>query len=76
MNKQDGLVVFEILEEAFLGVGHQFGAEPMAVYDMTKSIGILSEDMGEEEGREYFFHNVLGLGLSGEIMPVFIELKE
>ena len=57
-------------DEAFVGIAVQFNT-PMAVYDKDKCIGILMEDMSEDEAYEYFEFNVIGAYV-GENTPAFI----
>ena len=76
VSNEDNIVLLDGLEPAFLGYGLQFGGVSSAVYDMEKCIEIIGEDMGPEDAREYFFYNVLGLGGSDGIMPVFLERKD
>lgn len=59
-------------EDAFVGIGRQFG-RPIAVYDRSKCIDILQENMSEEEAEEYFQFNVEG-SYVGENTPIFLEL--
>ena len=60
-------------EKAFIGVGTQFNKE-VAVYDKSKCIDILAEDMSHDEAHEFFEYNVVG-SYVGECTPVFVEVK-
>ena len=60
-------------EEAFLGVGYQFGRPEVACYDYNKCIDILMErdGMTYDEAIEFFEYNVIGYG--GEGVPIFVD---
>jgi hypothetical protein len=58
-------------EGAFIGIGRQFG-KPIAIYDRTKCIEILMEEMTYEEAEEYFQYNTEGAWV-GDQTPIFLE---
>jgi hypothetical protein len=58
-------------DDAFVGIGRQFG-RPIAVYNRSKCIDILTENMSHEEAEEYFQFNVEGAWV-GENTPIFLE---
>jgi hypothetical protein len=58
-------------DEAFCGIGYQFN-KVFAIYDTSKCIDILSQDMSPEEAIEYFSHNVVGAYI-GENTPIFLD---
>jgi len=74
-------------EEAFIGMCHRFGQEPLVAYDRDKCIDILMSDFAEgrenletskgeevdlyEEAVDYFEYNVIGAWV-GDTTPVFI----
>jgi hypothetical protein len=60
-------------DKALIGLGRRCGQPTLAVYDKTKCINILCEDMSFEEAEEYFDFNVSGAWM-GENTPIFIEL--
>ena len=63
-------------DEAIVGICHQFGRPPVAVYDLKRYIQILVDGgMTEEEAEEYWSFNVVGAWM-GEGTPVFIEFME
>lgn len=57
-------------------MGHQFGAEPVAVYDWDACIGILMErGMTRPEAIEFFDFNVLGSCMELGRMPVHVDVQ-
>ena len=74
--EEEGVLLADGLEEAFIGIGWQFNTK-IAIYDMDKAIEILFEDseMTMEEAIEYFDYNVLGAYV-GENTPVFMQRFE
>ncbi len=74
LNSQEfgGIVLFDGFEDAFVGVAQRFNDWPIAVYDKTKVIATLMEDMTHEDAIEYFEFNVIGAWV-GDNTPVFIE---
>jgi len=70
---EEGLLMADGFEDAFVGVGRQF-TKPVAVYDREKCIDILitRDSMDFEEAEEYFEFNVQGAYV-GEDTPIFME---
>ena len=71
MLKADGF------DEAFIGVCHRFGQEPLVAYDYHKCIAILCErdGMSHDEAIDFFFVNVLGSWV-GEQTPVYVHMMQ
>lgn len=64
------------VDEAIVGICHQFGRPPVAAYDLQKHLQILmGQGMSEEEAAEYWGFNVVGAYM-GEGSPVWIEFME
>tara|TARA_R110000764_G_scaffold8665_1_gene28721 strand:- start:3364 stop:3636 length:273 start_codon:yes stop_codon:yes gene_type:complete len=70
---EEGLLMADGFEDAFVGVGRQF-TKPVAVYDREKCIEVLvaRDGMSMEEAEEYFEYNVQGAYV-GEDTPIFME---
>lgn len=81
-----GLVVFDILSDAIVGIGYRFdsgAAEQFICYDHSKCLDILASDMGDDSGtpRERFLraskrltrmiHGALSSS-SGDSAPAFL----
>jgi len=62
------------LDDALIGICHQFGRPAVAAYDYEKLIDILMErdGMSYEEAVEFFEFNISGAWV-GENTPVYIE---
>lgn len=73
----EGLVFYDGLDDAFLGICEQYPGPPIALYDRTKAIEILAEGLdGDMEGAiEYFEYNVAG-AFVGEQTPAFLVRRE
>ncbi len=71
LGEDETVLLADGFEEAFVGVGRQFG-KPFAVYDRNACIGELMKEMSWEEAEEYFQFNVEGAWV-GESTPVFLE---
>jgi hypothetical protein len=71
LGEDENVLLADGFDDAFVGIGRQFG-RPIAIYDRTKCIDILQEDMSEEEAEEYFQYNVEGAWV-GENTPIFLE---
>ena len=56
-------------EQAIIG---QDDASLRVVYSVDKIIGILSEEMSEEEAREFYEYNILGAYM-GEMTPIYVN---
>ena len=68
----EDMVLFDGLEEAFLGVCRRFGQEPIALYDYYKCIEIRMRDGGTyEEAAEFHEFNTMGLWVN-EHTPAFL----
>jgi hypothetical protein len=74
LGEDEYVILADGFEEAFVGIGRQFG-NPIAVYDKSKCIEILMDDMSEEDAYEYFSYNVDGAYV-GEETPIFLEFFE
>ena len=71
----EGMVFYDNLEDAFLGISYRCGEEPVAVYDMDKVLEILEKDMSPEDAREHFNFNILGQWV-GDQTPIFLEIDD
>lgn len=61
LGEDENLLLADGFEDAFLGIGRQFG-KPFAIYDKEKCLQILMEDgMDYEEAIDYFSFNVEGV---------------
>ena len=56
-------------EQAIIG---QDDASLRVVYSVDKIIGILSEEMSEEEAREFYEYNILGAYM-GDMTPIYVN---
>lgn len=74
LRNNENVLLADGFEDALIGIGRQFGGEPIAVYDRVKCIEILVErdGMDLEEAEEYFCFNVEGAYV-GEQTPMFVE---
>ena len=71
-----GILQADGLEDALIGICHQFGRPAVAAYDYDKVIEILkSQSMTHEEAVEFFEFNIVGAWV-GEYTPVFFALYE
>ena len=76
----EGVLLADGFDRAFLGVGQQFRNAYVAVYDRGECIRIISEQLGEplsedearEQAEEYFDFNVQGAWV-GDQTPIFID---
>ena len=73
----EGLVFYDGLDDAFMGLCEQYPGPPIAIYDRKKAIEILAADIeGDYEGaEEYFEFNVAG-AFVGEQTPAFFLHKD
>ena len=71
----DGIILYDNLDDAFIGVGNQFYNKPVAIYDREKCIEILAADMSYEEADEFFEFNIIGVWL-GDQTPMFLTRIE
>lgn len=69
--EDENVLLADGFEGAFIGIGRQFG-KPIAIYDRTKCIEILMEEMTYEEAEEYFQYNTEGAWV-GDQTPIFLE---
>jgi hypothetical protein len=76
----EGILLADGFDRAFLGVGQQFRNAYVAVYDREECIRIISEqlegplgrDEAREQAEEYFDFNTQGAWV-GEQTPIFID---
>jgi len=75
-DEEEGLIVFDGLDEAFLGVGYIFN-KAFACYSKDKIISILMDRdcMTYDEAIEFFDFNIAGL-YAGERTPMILESAE
>ena len=76
---EDGLLLADGFEEAFIGTGRRLcscGSNTVAVYDVDECIAVLMrrDKMSYEEAVEFFEFNVSGAYV-GPRTPMFVELK-
>ena len=72
----EGMIFYDHLEDAFLGIGYRCGEEPIAVYDMHKVLEVLmSQGMTREEAQENMDFNILGQWV-GDQTPLFLEIDD
>ena len=71
----DGIILYDNLDDAFIGIGNQFYNKPVAIYDREKCIEILAVDMSYEEAEEFFEFNIIG-GWLGDQTPMFLTRIE
>ena len=69
----EGVIVLDGFESAFIGVVDNGQGIPRACYDRSKAIEHLATAMSYEEAVEYFDFNVNGACL-GDNSPMFIDL--
>ena len=69
----EGVIVLDGFESAFIGVVENGQGIPRACYDRSKVIGHLATAMSHEEAVEYYEFNVSGACL-GDNSPMFIDL--
>jgi len=72
LGEDENVLLADGFDDAFVGIGRQFG-KPFAIYERSKCIDILQQDMSEEEAEEYFQYNVEGAWV-GENTPIFLEI--
>ena len=71
LGEDENVLLVDGFDDAFIGIGRQFG-KPFAIYERSKCIDILKEDMSEDEAEEYFQYNVEGAWV-GENTPIFLD---
>lgn len=69
-----GLIKWDGLSEARIGVAIGFNQESCIAYDIDKVLEILSRDMSEDEAFEYFEFNLLGACV-GPKTPIFVSVS-
>jgi len=75
MKYPDGVILLAGLDAALLGVGSQWGRDPVAVYSEQKILAALRDQgMAPVEAEEWYGHNIRCLGL-GEQTPMIIEAE-
>ena len=69
----EGAILLDGLDEAIVGICEEFGSGPRIMYSKTKILEILQkrDQMTEEESKEFYDFNILGL-YAGEQNPVFV----
>jgi hypothetical protein len=74
--EDEGLLLADGYEPAFLGVAVSAGRKPVAVYDIDACINVLMErdGMSYEEAEEFFSFNTLGAYV-GEQTPLYINRR-
>ena len=76
LDEAEEIVLYNQLDEAFVGVVERFGMEPIALYDYHKCIEIYMEDgMTYEDAVEFFSFNTIGSWI-GDRTPAFVRLME
>ena len=72
-------IIYDDLDEALIGIGHRYGSDAIAAYDMDKVFKELEKNLGSDctidEVIEYFDFNVIGTW-AGEFTPIFIEVMK
>lgn len=76
-NLNPEMILYDDLEEAFIGVCRRFGQEPIAMYDYNKCIEIrMRNGVSYEEAIEFHEYNTMGLW-AGQHTPAFlIRIKD
>jgi hypothetical protein len=74
--EDEGLLLADGYEPAFLGIAVSAGRKPVAVYDIDQCINVLMErdGMSYEEAEEFFSFNTLGAYV-GEQTPLYINRR-
>ena len=76
LDEAEEIVLYNQLDEAFVGVVERFGMESIALYDYDKCIEIYMDDGGTyEDAVEHFGFNVIGTW-AGDRTPVFLHLAQ
>jgi len=72
----DGVLLFDDMDEAFVGLATQFSKEPVAVYERDACLRCLVKSgMTEDEALEWFEYNTTGAWV-GERTPMVIVFKD
>ena len=70
------MILYDGLENAFVGIAYRFTDVPFAVYDRSKVIeSMMANDMDRETAEDNFGFNIAGLW-AGDFTPIFIEFSE
>ena len=73
---EEGIILADGFESAFVGVGQCFSKPMQAIYDRDKCIAsLINGGASIEDAIEYFEYNVQGAWV-GEGTPVFVTLHE
>lgn len=72
--EDEGILLADGYEDAFIGVAISAGRKPVAVYDIDRCVSVLMErdGMSYEEAEEFFSFNTLGAYV-GEQTPLYIN---
>lgn len=75
--EDEGLLLADGYEPAFLGIAVSAGRKPVAVYDIDQCINVLMDrdGMTYEEAEEFFSFNTLGAYV-GEQTPLYINRRQ
>lgn len=75
--EDEGLLLADGYEPAFLGIAVSAGRKPVAVYDIDQCIDVLMDrdGMTYEEAEEFFSFNTLGAYV-GEQTPLYINRRQ
>lgn len=75
MKYPDDVVVLDGLNEALIGVGSQWGRDPIAVYSESKILAVLQrQGMSPDEAAEWYSFNIRCLHV-GEQTPLIVEAE-
>lgn len=70
----EGIILYDGLEDAFVGIATQFNSLPMAVYNYDACVMVLMgrDGMTRDEAEEYMSFNVTGAWM-GKQTPLFLH---
>ena len=75
MKYPDGVILLDGLDAALLGVGSQWGREPVAVYSERKILAALrAQGMEPDEAQEWYSYNIRCMGV-GVQTPLILEAE-
>jgi hypothetical protein len=68
------MVVLEGFDNAIIGVAHQYGQPPVALYDIEKIVKIImkEESCTKEEAEEFVHYNIVNAHFS-DSNPIYME---
>jgi len=67
------MVLWDGLDEAFVGIGNRCGQPPVAVYDRRRCVeAFVAQGMTEEEAEEWLDFNVVSAWV-GEQTPIIVD---